>query len=105
MLLITKAQTKQLQAQYNLGSEMAGQKVIVKIFNPYGAWTWYVMNQDPNNPDYLWGIVQGFEVEMGSISLSELEEVKIKPFNLGLERDQYFEPCNALELWDKLLKD
>ena len=52
--------------------------------------------------DYAWGIVNGFEVEMGSFSMNELQKVKIKPFGLGIERDILFEPMKASDVWDKL---
>ena len=53
MKLITKAIEKQAQAQYLLGSDMTKQKVVAKFFDPQGSWSWYLMNQDPNDPDYL----------------------------------------------------
>ena len=34
----------------------------------------------------IWAIVDFFEVEMGSVSRSELEGIKVPPFGLGLER-------------------
>ena len=81
---------------------MEKQKVVAKFFDPTGGWSWYIMSQDPKDPDYLWGIVDGFEVEMGSFSLSELEGAKSR-FGLGIERDRWFEPQPAREVWDLLL--
>ena len=104
MQLFTKAIEKKLQAQYLKGSDLDKQKVIAKIFNPYGGWTWYILNQDPQDPDYLWCIVKGFETEMGSCSKSELESIRVKPFGLGLERDLYFKEQPANEVWEKLMK-
>jgi ppGpp synthetase/RelA/SpoT-type nucleotidyltranferase len=102
MKLLTKADTAKLQSQFNRGSDMS-QKVVVKIFNPYGKGRFYIMNQDPNDPDYMWGIVQmGDEIEVGSISLSELENVKIGPYKLGLERDRSFTPEKAEVVFDGL---
>jgi len=72
--LITKTIQKQLhknfQHQYTreYGDLDMSQLVPLKLF--VANWTWYIMTQDPNNPDYLWAIVDGFEVEMGSVSLS-----------------------------------
>ncbi len=102
MLLMTKEISKQAQEQYALGSDMK-QKVVAKFFDPSGSWTWYLMNQDPDDKDYLWGIVHGFEVEMGSFSLSELQNLKGR-FGLGIERDKFFSPIVASELWEKLTK-
>lgn len=101
MKLFTKADEKKLQEQYSRGSNL-NQKVIIKIFNPYGSWTWYIMNQDPNDPDYLWAIVKGNEIETGSVSKCTLENTKIEPFNLGLERDSGFESRKAQEIWEEL---
>lgn len=100
MKLMTKEISKEAQQQYPLGSDM-DQMIVAKFFDPQGSWTWYLMNQDPDDPDYLWGIVRGFEVEMGSFSLSELQTFKGK-FGLGIERDLYFIPIRAKELWEKL---
>ena len=38
---------------------------------------------------------------MGSFSIKELQDVKL-PFGLGIERDLYFEPIKADELWKEL---
>jgi len=84
--------------QYPQGNDLENQKVIAKFFDPTGSWTWYLMNQDP---DYLWGVVKGFEVEIGSFSLSELQHTKVR-FGLGIERDLHFCPMPAKEVWKKL---
>jgi hypothetical protein len=99
MKLLTKAIQAKAEKQYPLGADM-NQMVVAKFFNPAGSWSWYLMNKSPED-DYCWGIVKGNEVEMGSFSLSELEAHK-RP--LPLERDMWFKPMNAKELWDRLLK-
>jgi hypothetical protein len=103
MKLMTKAITKMAQKQYALGADMGAQKVVAKFFNPTGSWTWYLMNQDPEDPDYLWGIVKGYELEVGSFSLSELQNFQGQ-FNLGIERDYWFEPAPAKEIFERLQK-
>ena len=60
------------------------------------------MNQDPNDPDYCWGVVDLFEVEVGSFSKSELENY-VGHFGLGIERDLYFKEVNAKELIKDLM--
>lgn len=104
MLLITKAIQQAAQKQYPMGAEFEGQMIVAKFFDPCGSWSWYLMNQDPDNTDYLWGIVKGHEIEMGSFLLSELQSIKKPPFNLGIERDRFFTPIPAKELWNKLHK-
>jgi hypothetical protein len=103
MKLMTKAIEKAAQKQFPYGNDWDKQKIVAKFFDPCGSWTWYLMNQDPKDPDYLWGIVNGFAVECGSFSLSELEGTKTR-FGLGIERDKYFTPISVKELWDKLQK-
>jgi len=103
MELFTKEIIESAKAQYPLGSEMENQSIIAKFFNPTGAGTWYLMNMDPEDEDYCWGIVNLFEVEIGSFSKSELENTKVG-FGIGIERDLYFEPINAKELWEKITK-
>lgn len=100
MKLITKEIQERLQKNYSKGSTM-DQDVVCKFFDPAGSWTWYAMNQDPKDPDYLWGIVKGFELEIGSFSLSELQSIK-GPFGLGIERDLHFTPRKAQEIWQDL---
>ena len=101
MKLMTKEISKMAQAQYALGSELETQNVVAKFFDPTSQWTWYLMNIDPNDPDYCWGIVRGFEVEIGSFSLSELQSIK-GSLGLGIERDLHFTPRNALEVYTEV---
>ena len=103
MILFTQEIEKLAQEQYEFGNDMEKQIIVAKFFNPCGLGTWYLMNQDPEDTDYCWGIVSLFEVEVGSFSKSELESVKLS-FGLGIERDLYFERVNALEMYRKLTK-
>jgi hypothetical protein len=102
MILMTKEITEKAQAQWKDQGSM-NQMVVAKFFDPAGSWSWYVMNQDPENPDYLWGIVKGIEVEVGSFSLSELESTRGR-FGLGIERDKFFTPQSAMDVYAKLNK-
>ena len=102
MKLFTKEIETKAQAQYIFGADMEKQVIVAKFFNPAGAGTWFLMNQDPNDPDYLWGVVDLFEVEVGSFSKSELENFR-GPFGIGIERDLYFEEVNAKVLYERLI--
>jgi len=104
MKLFTKEIDKQLFAQYPKGSNLDNQMVVAKIFNPYGRGVWYLLNSDPQDPDYIWAIVDLFEPEMGSVSRSELQTIKVPPFGLGLERDIYFSPKPAKEVWQGMMR-
>jgi len=102
MKLFNKTIDRQLFKQYPLGSDLSKQEVVVKIFNPSGAGSWYILNSDPNDPDYLWAIVDlGYGAEVGSVSRSDLETYRGR-FGLGFERDLGFDPVNAEELYEGL---
>jgi hypothetical protein len=104
MHLFTKEIDNKLFKQYPMGADLDNQVVVAKIYNPYGRGTWYLLNSDPEDPDYIWAIVDLFDVEAGSVSRSELEELRVPPFNLGLERDIYFAPISAKKLYEGLQK-
>lgn len=61
----------------------------VKFFSPDSHWKWYASEFDGN--DSFFGLVAGFEVELGYFSLSELESVR-GVLGLPVERDVYFRP-------------
>ena len=65
--------------------------VIVKYFNPYGAGTWLITEGEKlDNGDWLlFGMCHIFEWEWGTVLLSELQNLKVPPFGLGIERDLY----------------
>ena len=99
---MTKEIQEKAEKQYDEDSDME-QMVVAKFFDAMGSWTWYLMNLDPENNDYAWGIVDGFAVEMGSWLMSELQDVKLQ-FGLGIERDTSFKPVPASEVWEQLNK-
>jgi len=103
MKLFTKEIDKLLFHQYQFGNDLEKQVVVAKIFNPYGKGVWYLLNSDPDDPEYLWAIVDLFEIETGSVNRSDLESMKVPPFRLPLERDRYFTPKPATEILQGLL--
>ena len=105
MKLFTKDIDDKLFEQYLKGADLENQVAVAKIFNPYGRGTWYLLNSDPDEPDYLWAIMDSFEVKSGSASRSKLESMKVPPFNKNLERDLGFKPVNALELFNYLTEN
>lgn len=62
---------------------------IVKFFTPWSDWTWYATEFD--GEDTFFGLVKGFDHELGYFSLREMEEVR-GPGGLRVERDLYFTP-------------
>ena len=63
--------------------------IICKFFTPDSSWTWYVIEFD--GKDTFFGLVDGFEKELGYFSLSKLESIRGK-LGLPVERDLYFKP-------------
>lgn len=103
MRLFTKEIDKKLFKQFQYGSDLSKQFVVLKIFNPYGDGRWFILNSDEKDPDYIWAIVQMHgEVEMGSVSRRELETLKVGRWKLPLERDLGFSPVNAAQLMSGL---
>jgi len=81
-----------LKSGEELGLEAVAQ---VKFFTPDSNWTWYASEFDGN--DIFFGLVDGFETELGYFSLKELQEVH-GPMRLAIERDLHFEPKKLGEL-------
>ena len=71
---------------------------LVKFFTPDSNWSWYASEFD--GEDLFFGLVSGFEVELGYFLLSELQSVK-GSLGLQIERDLYYEPKTLKELMKK----
>ena len=76
----------------------------VKIFTPDSNWTWWITEGQPilddsgSEVDYqFFGLVHGFEKELGYFNLSELEAAR-GPMGLPIERDLYWQPKTLLEI-------
>ena len=87
--------------------------VVCKFFDPVGSWTWYATEGSPvdedgyydtdkEKVDYLFfGLVVGFEKELGYFSLTELQTLKEGMRGLRalpIERDVYFTPTRLSEV-------
>jgi hypothetical protein len=81
-----------LYAQEKLGADAVAH---VKYFTPDSNWTWYATEFD--GEDTFFGLVDGFEKELGYFSLSELREAR-GPLGLPVERDLYWEPKTLREI-------
>ncbi len=88
MKLLTKAIIKRFEKLGRQESKGMDATIVVKFFNPCGSWTWYATEYDPETRTFF-GLVDGFDMELGSFSLDELESVK-GPLGLGIERDRWF---------------
>jgi len=88
MELVTKELREQLPPLYAQERE-ADPLVVCKFFTPDSSWTWYVLEFDER--DVFFGLVIGFEQELGYFSLSELQDAR-GPLGLPIERDLHFQP-------------
>jgi hypothetical protein len=88
----SRAVLPELYSNESLGLEAIAP---VKFFTPDGSWTWYPTEYD--GKDTFFGLVSGFEVELGYFSLTELESVRGQ-LGLSVERDLYFTPTTLREL-------
>jgi hypothetical protein len=95
MPLLTEEIRERLPALYSQEQKGLDAQAQVKFFTPDSNWTWYASEFD--GEDQFFGLVVGFEIELGYFSLSELEEVR-GPLGLPIERDLYFEPKSLREL-------
>lgn len=69
----------------------------VKFFSPYSGWTWFATEFDSENREFF-GLVVGFETELGPFSLDELEACKGPMGVHGVERDRGFKPTTLGEI-------
>ena len=95
MKLLTKEIRRRLPAlgsQEDKGLEARAQ---VKFFTPDSSWTWYATEFD--GEEMFFGLVAGFEKELGYFRLSELEQVR-GHLGLPIERDRYFRPTTLRKL-------
>lgn len=101
MKLITASFKNELK-DYPLYSQ-EGKKdplVLVKLFHPACAGTWFITEYDPNNK-MAFGYVTGFGGdEFGYISMEEMESTSL-PLGIKIERDIHFKP----QLLSKCLKE
>lgn len=65
-------------------------QIVCKFFNPCGVGTWYVVEGEEDEGDFLfWGLVDLHEKEFGYFSLNELSQLRL-PFGMKIERDLHF---------------
>ena len=75
-----------------------------RLFSPYTNWTWYITELDPETGQ-CFGLVEGFERELGYFDLSELAETTVFGGVPAVERDLYWEPKTLGEIKNGSHKD
>jgi hypothetical protein len=95
MKILTKEIIKAFAKQGYTGDKSAKDiKIVMKLFNPSGAGTWYLYEKE--DEDVYWGYVNLGDIdnaECGTVSMSELMNFRGR-FGLGIERDKFFEPLS-----------
>ncbi len=89
MPLLTPALRASLPPLY--GQEATPDPVVyARFFTPDSNWTWLATEFDPEEGRFF-GLVDGFEAELGYFLLEELETSR-GPHGLPIERDVHFTP-------------
>lgn len=68
---------------------------VIKLFTPDSNWTWYLLEYDGR--DLAFGLVVGFETELGDFSLREISAAR-GPLGVQPERDIWFRPTPITQL-------
>lgn len=85
MKLLTKAMEKRFK---KLGKQdIPDPMVVAKFFHPFSDWTWFATAYEPKYRTFF-GMVHGFEKELGYFSLDELLSIRVR--GLPIERDLHF---------------
>ena len=95
MKLITASILKRLQRNHQ---EDNHEDVVLKLFGG-SCCTWCITQIEEDN-DVMWGLCDlGMDcIEYGTVSLSELQNLKFPPFGLGVERDMHYRGGKVSEL-------
>ena len=95
MMILTKEVLNAFAKQGKTGNKsMKDIKIVLKLFNPCGAGTWYLYEKEDD--DIYWGFVNLGDImcaECGTVSMSELMSLRL-PFGLHIERDMHFKPLS-----------
>lgn len=111
MKLLTQVIRRNLPALYSQEDKGGKAVVHVKFFTPDSNWTWFglcgepVLDESDREVDFrFFGLVEGFEKELGYFSLKELESVR-GALGLPIERDLYWTPKTLEEIAPEMFKD
>ena len=69
----------------------------VKLFSPYNGWYWFITEWDAETGQ-CFGLVKGFETELGYFDLTELSEVTVFGSTPAVERDLDWKPQTLGEI-------
>ena len=110
MKLLTREITSKIPMLYSQEDKGSEAEIMVKFFTPWSDWTWYATEASGVSHDadgeirysslkgvhlslfddvLFFGLVDGFEKELGYFTLNELESLK-GPMGLRIERDMHY---------------
>jgi hypothetical protein len=95
-----------LLGEYECNADDFPSIALVKFFTPDTQWAWWASEAEEILEDgevidiEFFGLVHGFEAELGYFLLSELQSVRGK-FGLPIERDMHWTPCDLMDLWER----
>jgi hypothetical protein len=95
MKLLTAPLLKSLPQLYETDQQPETEK-IVHVHYFLGSWDWYAVEFTADEDEHVlgtfFGLVDGAELELGYFCLAEMQEVRVAPFGLGVERDLHWQP-------------
>jgi hypothetical protein len=98
--LMTKELSAKLPALYAQDSKGDSAIAYAHYFSTRTGWDWYATEYDPQTHEFF-GLVFGFEVELGYFSLDELEANSSERLGFGVEREFGWEPKTLGEIKQK----
>ena len=105
MKLLTQALRNQLPPLYSQENKGGKAMVWMKCFLPASKWRWYITEASSEGEDVIFfGLVDGFEKELGYFTLSELKGLR-GPLGLRVERDLYWRPQPLEEVAPELFAE
>lgn len=99
MKMMTQELRKELPELYSQDGKGMEAIAVVHYFSPFSGWDWYGTEFD--GEDTFFGLVRGFERELGYFSLRELSEVKVSIGGIevpAVERDLHWTPRPLSEI-------
>lgn len=104
-MLLTKENIKALPPLYSQENNK-DPLAVIKFFDPTGSYTWYAIEGEKQpDGDYLFfGLVDGFEMELGYFTLNDLLTCKkgLRGMRaLPIERDRHFDPTPISKIREK----
>ena len=97
MKLMTKELEEAFSRQGSTEDKAETETMVIAHFFS-SSWDWWATEYDPETKTFF-GLVKGFEIELGYFSMDELEEFSREKYPLaGIERDLHWTPKSLAEV-------